>query len=86
MRGARYRRFSLGDGMVMIAAITPSLALIRIGIGLGLFEVGKMTEPGGQPSELAGQLVEFFNVGGGCILAGLVPAVLIVGLYRAWPS
>jgi hypothetical protein len=35
---------------------------------------------------LARQLVEFFNVGGGCILAGLVPAVLILGLYRAHPS
>jgi hypothetical protein len=44
MREAPCRRFSLSDAMVMIAAITPSLVLIRIGIGLGLFEVGKMTE------------------------------------------
>jgi hypothetical protein len=72
--------------MVMIAAITPSLVLIRAGIGLGLFEVGKLTEPDGRPSPLARQLVEFFNVGGGCILAGLVPAILILGLYRAQPS
>jgi hypothetical protein len=86
MREVSYRRFNLGDAMVMIAAMTPSLVLIRIGMGLGLFEIGKMTEPGGQPSSLARQLVEFFNVGGGCILAGLVPAVLILGLSRAQPS
>ena len=86
MRKSPSRRFNLGDAMVLIAAITPSLVLIRIGSGLGLFEVGKMIEPSGQPSELARQLVEFFNVGGGCILAGLVPAVLILGLYRAHPS
>lgn len=86
MRAAPYRRFNLGDAMVVIAAITPSLVLIRAGVGLGLFEVGSMTEPGGRPSPLARQLVEFFNVGGGCILAGLVPAVLILGLYRAQPS
>jgi len=72
--------------MVLIAAITPSLVLIRIGSGLGLFEVGKMIEPRGQPLELARQLVEFFNVGGRCILAGLVPAVLILGLHRPHPS
>jgi hypothetical protein len=74
--------------MVMIAAITPSLVLIRIGVGFGLFEVGGLTESGGRtiPSPLGRQLVEFFNVGGGCVLAGLVPAVLILGLYRAQPS
>jgi hypothetical protein len=72
--------------MAVIAAITPGLVLIRVGVGLGLFEVGKLTEPGGRPSTLARQLVEFFNVGGGCVLAGLVPAVLILGLYRARPS
>jgi len=71
---------------VMIAAITPGLVLIRVGMGLGLFEFGTLTEPGGRPSPLARQLVEFFNVGGGCILAGLVPAVLMIGLYRAQPS
>ncbi len=86
MQEAPNRRFNLGDAMVMIAAITPGLVLIRVGVGLGLFEVGKMTETGGRPSTLARQLVEFFNVGGGCILAGLVPAVLILGLYRAQPS
>jgi hypothetical protein len=86
MQEAPSRRFNLGDAMVMIAAITPSLVLIRVGVGLGLFEVGKMTETGGRPSPLARQLVEFFNVGGGCVLAGLVPAVLILGLYRAQPS
>ncbi len=86
MREAPARRFNLGDAMVMIAAITPSLVLIRVGVGFGLFEVGKLTETGGRPSALARQLVEFFNVGGGCILAGLVPAVLILGLYRAQPS
>jgi hypothetical protein len=86
MREASSRRFNLGDAMVMIAAITPSLVLIRVGVGLGLFEVGKMHEAGGRPSPLARQLVEFFNVGGGCVLAGLVPAVLILGLYRAQPS
>jgi hypothetical protein len=86
MRKGPSHRFNLRDAMVLIAAITPSLVLIRIGSGLGLFEVGKMIEPSGQPSELARQLVEFFNVGGGCILAGLVPAVLILGLYRAHPS
>ena len=32
------------------------------------------------------QLIELFNVGGGCVLAGLVPGVLILGLYRAQPS
>jgi hypothetical protein len=86
MRENPSRRFNLGDAMVMIAAITPSLVLIRLGVGFGLFEVGKMTETGGRPSTLARQLVEFLNVGGGCILAGLVPAVLILGLYRAQPS
>lgn len=86
MRETPSRRFSLGDAMVMIAAITPGLVLIRVGIGLGLFRLGTMTEPGGRPSPLARQLVEFFNVGGGCILAGLVPAVLIFGLYKAQPS
>jgi hypothetical protein len=72
--------------MVMIAAITPSLVLIRVGVGLGVFEVRRLTETGGQPSPLARQCVEFFNVGGGCVLAGLVPAVLILGLYRPRPS
>jgi hypothetical protein len=83
MREAPFRRFNLGDAMVIIAALTPSLVLIRVGIGLGLYDVGKMTETGGRPSPLARQLVEFFNVGGGCVLAGLVPAVLILGRYRA---
>ena len=86
MRGTPSRRFNLRDAMLMIAAITPSLVLIRVGVGLGLFELGTMTETGGRPSLLARQLVEFLNVGGGCILAGLVPAVLIFGLYRAQPS
>jgi hypothetical protein len=72
--------------MAMIAAITLSLVLIRVGVRLGLFEIGKLSETGGRSSPLARQLVEFFNVGGGCILAGLVPAVLILGLYRAHPS
>ena len=35
--------------MVMIAAVTPSLVLIRIGVGLGLFDIGRLTETGGQP-------------------------------------
>jgi hypothetical protein len=86
MREVPSRRFNLGDAMVMIAAITPSLVLIRIGVGFGLFEVGILTESGGRPSPLGRQLVEIFNVGGGCVLAGLVPAVLILGLYRAQPS
>ena len=86
MRETPNLRFNLGDAMVMIAAITPSLVLIRVGIGLKLFQVGKMIESGGRPFTLARQLVEVFNVGGGCILAGLVPAVLILGLYRAQPS
>ena len=41
MREDPPRRFNLGDAMVMIAAITPSLVLIRIGARLGLFEVGR---------------------------------------------
>ena len=86
MREPPYLRFNLRDAMVMIAAMTPSLVLIRVGVGFGLFEVGKLTETGGSSSSLARQLVEFFNVGGGCVLAGLVPAVLILGLYRARPS
>ena len=80
------RRFKLGDAMAMIAAITPSLVLIRVGVGLGLFELGNRTTTAGRPLLLARQLVEFFNVVGGCILAGLVPAVLILGLYRAASS
>lgn len=79
MRKNPPRRFNLGDAMVLIAAITPSLVLIRIGARLGLFEVNRR-------SPLVRQLVEFFNFGGGCILAGLVPVVLILGLYRAGPS
>ncbi len=86
MRETASRRFSLGDCMVMIAAITPSLVLIRIGMGLGVFKLGTLLEPDRQPSPLARQLVELFDVGGGCILAGLVPGVLILGLYRAQPS
>ena len=86
MREVRSRRFNLGDAMAMIAAIAPSLVLIRIGAGLDLFRVGSLREASGQPSPLGRQLIEFFNVGGGCILAGLVPAVLILGLYRAHPS
>jgi hypothetical protein len=74
--------------MVMIATIAPCLVLIRIGVGFGLFEVGALTETGGRLFfvPMGRQLVEFFNVGGGCVLAGLVPAVLILGLYRAQPS
>jgi hypothetical protein len=86
MRETPTRRFNLGDAMVMIAAITPGLVLIRVGMRHGLFVIGCLTETGGRPSSLARQLVEFFNVGGGCILAGLVPAVLILGLYKAQPS
>ncbi|MGO9465015.1 MAG: hypothetical protein ACLQIB_04495 [Isosphaeraceae bacterium] len=86
MREAPSFRFNLRDALVMIAAVTPGLILIRVAVGLGLFELGKLTGPGGRPSTLARQLVEMFNVGGGCLLAGLVPAVLILGLYRAWPS
>jgi uncharacterized membrane protein YadS len=86
MRKPPYVRFTLGDAMVLIAAMTPSLVLIRLGVGFGLFEVGSLIETGGRPSSLARQLVEFFNVGGGCVLAGLVPAVLILGLYRSKPS
>lgn len=86
MREKTDRRFNLGDAMAMIAAVTPGLLLIRTGIGFGLFEIGKLTEAGGQPSSLARQFVEFFNVGGGCVLAGLVPPILILGLYRAQPS
>jgi hypothetical protein len=82
----RVARLSLGDVMVLIAAAAPSLVLIRTGASLGLFKLGELTERGGQKSSLARQLVEFFNVGGGCILAELVPGILILGLYRAYPS
>jgi hypothetical protein len=80
------RRLSLSDLMVLIAALTPSLFLIRVGVGLNLFELKGLKESGGQSAPFARQLVEFLNVGGGCILAGLVPAVLILGLYKAKPS
>ena len=86
MREAPSFRFNLRDALVMTAAVTPGLILIRIAVRLGLFELGKLTGPGGRPSTLARQLVEMFNVGGGCLLAGLVPAVLILGLYRASPA
>jgi hypothetical protein len=86
MQESPRRRFNIGDAMVLIAAFTPGLILIRIGMNLGLFELGSLTEPGGKRSPMARQLIEFLNVGGGCILAGLVPAVLILGLYRAYPS
>lgn len=79
MQEASHRRFHLGDAMLMVAAVTPSLLLIRIGVELGRFDVNKR-------SLLTREFVEFLNVGGGCILAGLVPAVLVVGLYRAHPS
>jgi hypothetical protein len=79
MREKLARRFNLGDAMVMIAAITPGLVLIRIGARLGLFEVDKR-------SPVARQLVEFSNLGGGCILACLVPTVLTLGLHWARPS
>ena len=84
MREAPTRRFNLGDALVLIAAVAPALVLIRTGWTLGLFDVGKLTGAGDAPPSR--QLVEFLNVGGGCILAGLVPAVLILGLYRAHPS
>src|SRR5262245_60638672 len=86
MREVAPRRFNLGDAMVLIAAATPGLVLIRVGVSLGLFEIGGLTETGDRDSPLARELVEFFNVGGGCLLAGLVPVVLILGLYRATPS
>jgi hypothetical protein len=86
MQEATPRRFNLGDAMVIIAAITPSLVMIRVGMGLGLFELGGLHETGGQSSPLARQLVEFLDVVGGCLLAGLVPAVLVLGLYRAHPT
>ncbi len=62
MRAAPFGRFSLGDAMVMIAALTPSLVLIRVGANLGLFELGKTTEIGRSPTPLARQFVEYFNV------------------------
>lgn len=86
MREAQPRLFNIIDVMALIAAFTPSLVLIRTGARLGLFEVGTLVEPGGQRAPLARELVEFLNVGGGCILAGLVPAILILGLYKAYPS
>jgi hypothetical protein len=46
--------------MVMIAAVTPGLILIRTATVLGLFELEEMTKRGGRPTPLARQLVEFF--------------------------
>ncbi len=86
MQDAPPRRFNIGDAMIMIAAVTPSLILVRTGVKFGLFKIGGLTESGRQRVTLARQLMGLFSVGGGCLLASLVPAVLILGLYRAHPS
>ena len=54
-------RFSIGDAMAMIAAITPSLILIRVGIGFDVFKLGTLPGPGRRPSPLARQLVEILQ-------------------------
>ena len=82
----RVRRFPLIDAMVLIAAVALSLIPIRVGLQFGFFELGRLTESGGRSATLARQLVEFLNFGGGCLLAGLVPAVWILGMVRADPS
>lgn len=71
MPESRPPRFTVADAMLLIAATTPGLILLRIALGFGLFH----DEP--PPKLPPGRaLVEYFNLAGGCILVSLSLTVL----------
>lgn len=71
MPESRRTRFTVSDAMLLIAATTPGLILLRVAVGFGLFH----DEP--PPKLPPGRaLVEYLNLAGGCILVSLSLAVL----------
>ena len=75
------RRFTLADAMVLVAATTPGLVLIRIANGLELFAA----DPTGR-SPFGRRLVEYLCVAGGSILTPLMLAVLVLRIRELRPN
>lgn len=74
-------QFSLADAMILVAATTPGLVLIRIANGLGLFAADSSGK-----TPLGRELVEYFCVAGGCILTPLMLAVLVLRVRQLRPN
>jgi hypothetical protein len=74
----RRLRFTLADAMILVAATTPGLILIRIAVGFGLF-----TFPPPQKNPPGREFLENLSLGGSCVLLSLSLAVLILTARRA---
>ncbi len=67
----RSRPFTLADAMILVAATTPSLILLRLAASLGLLTLKISLAP-------ALVYLSIVTVGGACILVGLTLALLIL--------
>lgn len=77
MRQLPARRFTLADVMVLVAATTPGLIVLRAAVDLDLFNRAP------NPKAPAGRnFIEYLSVSGGCILGSLTFAVLVLSLYK----
>jgi hypothetical protein len=77
----RRRRFNLADAMLLVAAITPGLILLRIAVGFDLFapDRSQRLPPGIH-------FVESLSLTGGCILPSLSLAVLVLTARQPKPT
>lgn len=75
------RPLTLADAMLLVAAMTPGLILLRIAAGFGLFKAEPFRKlPPGR------YFAEFLSVAGGCVLLSLTLAVLILAARRPRPT
>jgi hypothetical protein len=73
MSTQKSNRFSLAGVMILVAAITPGLLLLRIGQSLNVFKSSRNATPGQH-------FIELISVYGGCILIPLIFVVLVLGV------
>jgi hypothetical protein len=69
----RRRRFTLADAMLLVAATTPGMILLRIAVGFNLF--ARDPSPRVPPGR---DFVEFLSLAVACVLLSLSPAVLVL--------
>ncbi len=67
------RRLALSDAILLVAATTPGLILLRIASGMALFTINPALASGTQ-------FVESLTVVGGCVLVPMTFAVLVLSL------